>query len=84
MIVEVNLEFLDEYKNCFTETIEIAVSEDEENIEAVIEDRITDWFLQSAKELFKKAYPSFNPLDEEWGEKFGLYLMNSKMWGDLE
>lgn len=82
MIVEANLEFLDPFKNCYTETIEVFV-EQEDNVEAIVEDEITSWFFRTAAELFRKAHPEYNQNDNEWLEKFGFYLKDSKMWGDI-
>ena len=83
MIVEANLELLDPYENCYTETIEVYIEEDEENVEAIIEDEITNWFFRTAAELFGKIFPDYSLNDSDCLEKFGHYLNKCKMWGDI-
>ena len=83
MIAEVNVEFLDEYGNDYTETIEIPIDNDENeyNVEAIIEDEVNKWFIKTAEEIFSTIVPKYF---SEWEELFEKYLDNAELFSDLD
>lgn len=85
MIVEVNVEFLDEYCNDYTETLEIYIDDNESelNVETIIEDKINEWFISTGEDIFSAMVPKDSMSTEEWEYDFEKYLDNTELFSDL-
>lgn len=85
MIADVNVEFLDEYCNDYTETLEIYIddNENELNIEAIIEDHINEWFIETGEDIFSTMFPKDSMAPETWEDLFEKYMDNAELFSDL-
>lgn len=88
MIAEVNVEFFDKYGNDYTETLEIPIDDDENesNVEAIIEDAINKWFIETAQKIFSTIVPKYI-LEPDYSDiredLFEKYFDNAEFFSDL-
>ena len=85
MIVDVNVEFLDEYCNDYTETLEIYIDDDENelNTETIIEDKINEWFILTGEDVFSTMFPKDSMTLENWEDSFEKYMDNAELFSDI-
>ena len=85
MIVDVNVEFLDEYCNDYTETLEIYIDDDENelNTETIIEDKINEWFILTGEDVFSTMFPKDSMTLEDWEDSFEKYMDNAELFSDI-
>ena len=85
MIVDVNVEFLDEYCNDYTETLEIYIDDDENelNTETIIEDKINEWFISTGEDVFSTMFPKDSMTLEDWEDSFEKYMDNAELFSDI-
>lgn len=87
MIVETEVEFFDSLGNSIVETLQIPINEDEDedNVEAIVEDYINEWFIKTARETFEMEFPELKDTDEDdYIHNFIKYFNDVKLYSDLD
>lgn len=87
MIVETEVEFFDSLGNSIVETLQIPINEDENenNVEAIVEDYVNEWFFKTARETFEMEFPELKDADEDdYIHTFIKYFNDVKLYSDLD